>query len=175
LQRQPKSLHLERCLPGNQRGSFPYEDISNVGASSSFRKGRAMGNSRRCPRPVLATNICFVFRNASDSCLKRPVPGTYVQRHEVTSRPFSPAISADRVAKLRSSYDHCNGLRSFIIVGRSSETVGWMCIARCRTVKGAFAYMRSRLVWITSSPPTPKSDAPSMSWVSRSTRIFMKP
>ena len=55
LQRQPKSLHLERCLPGSQRGlprrvgpakfsqptpsrsswSFPYEDISNVGASSS--------------------------------------------------------------------------------------------------------------------------------------------
>ena len=30
------------------------------------------------------------------------------------------------------------------MVGTSSETVGWMCIARCITVYGAFAYIKSR-------------------------------
>ncbi len=28
-------------------------------------------------------------------------------------------------------------------VGRNSATVGWICIARCTTVYGAFAYMTS--------------------------------
>jgi len=48
-----------------------------------------MGNSRRCPRPVLATNICFP---ASDSCLKRPVPGTYVLRQ---NRILGPRLKVD--------------------------------------------------------------------------------
>ena len=28
-------------------------------------------------------------------------------------------------------------------VGRNSATVGWICIARCITIYGAFAYMTS--------------------------------
>lgn len=40
---------------------------------------------------------------------------------------------------------HCKGKRSASMVGTNSETVGWMCIARCRTVDGALAYMVSRM------------------------------
>jgi len=35
-----------------------------------------------------------------------------------------------------------------------------MCIARWMTVYGAFAYMTSRIEWMTSSPPTPRIAAP---------------
>src|SRR5262245_51680269 len=40
---------------------------------------------------------------------------------------------------------HRRGARSSSMVGMNSETVGWMCIARCKTVDGAFAYMTSRI------------------------------
>jgi hypothetical protein len=40
---------------------------------------------------------------------------------------------------------HCKGTRPSNMVGTNSETVGWICIARCRTVDGAFAYMVSRM------------------------------
>ena len=60
-------------------------------------------------------------------------------------------------------------------VGMNSETVGWMCIARCSTGYGAFAYITSRTQWITSSPPVPSIAAPRISCVFASTTIFIKP
>src|SRR5262249_39377333 len=42
-------------------------------------------------------------------------------------------------------FAHDNGWRSSNMVGMNSETVGWMCTARCRTVYGALAYMISRM------------------------------
>src|SRR5436305_712670 len=43
------------------------------------------------------------------------------------------------------------------------------------TAYGAFAYMTSRIEWMTSSPPVPRTAAPKISLVSASTRIFIKP
>ncbi len=42
--------------------------------------------------------------------------------------------------------EDCSYARGFSLdktVGRNSATVGWICIARCMTVYGAFAYMAS--------------------------------
>ena len=50
-----------------------------------------------------------------------------------------------------------------------------MCIARRITVHGAFAYITSRIEWMTSSPPVPRIAAPRMAPVSASTAIFMNP
>ena len=46
------------------------------------------------------------------------------------------------------------------MVGSSSDTVGWMCIARCMTVYGTPAYMTSRMEWTASSQPVPSKAAP---------------
>ena len=43
------------------------------------------------------------------------------------------------------------------------------------TVHGAFAYITSRIEWMTSSPPVPRIAAPRMALVSASTAIFMNP
>jgi hypothetical protein len=52
----------------------------------------------------------------------------------------SDAISARPMLE-----DHRKSRRSSIMVGTNPATVGWMCIARCRTVDGALAYMMSRM------------------------------
>ncbi len=50
-----------------------------------------------------------------------------------------------------------------------------MCIARWITVQGAFAYITSRIEWMTSSPPVPRIAAPRIAPFSASTTIFMNP
>jgi hypothetical protein len=55
-----------------------------------------MGNSRRCPRPVLATNMCF--RIASDSCLKRAVPAlTFSAITRLTNKPPKPPTKTTNI------------------------------------------------------------------------------
>ena len=58
---------------------------------------------RATRQPAKSSPRAYVFRNASDSCLKRAVPGTYVQRHERNS----PALLA--VGQLHRCY-----LRQFL-------------------------------------------------------------
>src|SRR5271154_2925779 len=50
-----------------------------------------------------------------------------------------------------------------------------MCIARCMTVYGALAYIRSRIAWTASSHPVPSNEAPRISLLSPSTRMRIKP
>ncbi|KGD38762.1 hypothetical protein DP44_2686 [Burkholderia pseudomallei] len=50
-----------------------------------------------------------------------------------------------------------------------------MCIARLIVVYGAFAYIASSSECTTSSPVTPRIDAPRIAWLSASTITFMKP
>jgi len=59
--------------------------------------------------------------------------------------------------------------------GYQSETVGCIWTARCMTVYVALAYIKSRMQWITSSPPVPRIEAPRINLVSASTRTFIKP
>ncbi len=53
--------------------------------------------------------------------------------------------------------------------------VGWMCTALEIVVYGALAYMTSRMECTISSPPTPKTTAPRICWVSASTSARMNP
>ena len=55
-------------------------------------------------------------------------------------------------AAFREAEGHPNSRSSCSMVGRSSVTVGWMCIARAITLQGALAYIWSSAVWTTSSP-----------------------
>src|SRR6516165_5465781 len=50
-----------------------------------------------------------------------------------------------------------------------------MCIARCMTVYGALAYIRSRIACTASSHPGPSNEAPRISLLSPSTRMRIKP
>ena len=59
------------------------------------------------------------------------------------------------------------GPSSASIVGTNSDTVGWICTARCKVVYGALAYIMSRTPWIASSPPTPRVAAPKIASVER--------
>ena len=60
-----------------------------------------------------------------------------------------------RGARNMSPPSYVSGWRPCISVGRSSATVGWMCMARRTSVHGARAYITSRITWTTSSPFMP--------------------
>src|ERR1700731_2677330 len=51
-------------------------------------------------QPAKSSPRTYVFRNASDSCLKRAVPGTYVQRQQRTSREGLANVGDKIVRKL---------------------------------------------------------------------------
>ena len=64
---------------------------------------------------------------------------------EMASRASILKARTHHIDLTHTTGSHCKGKRSAIMVGTNSETVGWMCIARCRTVDGALAYMVSRM------------------------------
>jgi hypothetical protein len=96
----------------NPVGGFGCSSLAIVTASASSASCARRSNftspivgsvaslsTTRCP----ITRRSLVFRNASDSCLKRAVPGTYVQRQDRTSTgvPVTcrrPARSARRAS-----------------------------------------------------------------------------
>lgn len=92
----------------------------------------------------------YVFRKGPDSCRKRAwtavtfsaisrhangVPGTAIWLPESTTHLHGGCQDSGAWPAPK----NCKDLRLFIIVGRSSATVGWMCIALCSTVNGALA------------------------------------
>src|SRR5262245_15022968 len=97
-------------------------------------------------------------RNADSVRAGRPQGAMVQNRFRSLSKPVHRMAPARCAAILKPSEAHINslavaahrrGARSSSMVGMNSETVGWMCIARRKTVDGAFAYMTSRIQGMT--------------------------
>jgi hypothetical protein len=63
-------------------------------------------------QPPKSSPRTYVFRNASDSCRKRAVPGTYVQRHKETSGGRGPGGSKRGEGAVAGAQEAVGGARA---------------------------------------------------------------
>jgi len=105
--------------------------------------GAAAGGGERAELTAGSTPHRNAATQSSEPALRLParavaLPAVPVVRNqppvEIALRAFLPGIAGAPRRGYRS------GARSSTMVGTNSETVGWMCIARCNSVNGALAY-----------------------------------
>lgn len=68
---------------------------------------------------------------------------TLLDRPMTDEMAYFDRWSSVAAAFARKAVSYSSGSSLAKTVGRNSATVGWMCMARCTTVQGAFAYMMS--------------------------------